>query len=115
MRKLYRLRRESAKRCFVIQWTVLEIVLASTLSWPRSVFAQWIRYPTVGVPTTSDGRADLSAPAPRTSDGKPDFSGIWLTGNPSCPRGLDPVSLNCGTELRMGGEGINFGVSLPGG
>jgi len=26
MRKLYRLRRESAKRCFVIQWTVLEIV-----------------------------------------------------------------------------------------
>src|SRR5437867_5690843 len=100
---------------FVIQLTVLEIVLASTLSWPLTAFAQWIRYPTAGVPTTSDGKPNLSAPTPRTADGRPDFSGIWLTGNTNCPRGLDPVSLNCGTELPMGRESINFGVSLPGG
>ena len=115
MRERYRLRRESGRRCFVIQLTVLEIALASTLTWPLSVFAQWIRYPTAGVPITSDGRPNLSAQTPRTSDGRPDFSAIWLTGNPNCPRGLDPVSLNCGTELPMGREGINFGVSLPGG
>src|SRR5947207_7603516 len=115
MRERYRLRRESGRRCFVIQLTVLEIALASTLSWPLSVFAQWIRYPTAGVPITSDGRPNLSAQTPRTSDGRPDFSAIWLTGNPNCPRGLDPVSLNCGAELPMGREGINFGVSLPGG
>jgi len=102
-------------RRFVIQLTVLEILLASILSWPLAGFAQWIRYPTAGVPTTSDGKPNLSALPPRTSDGKPDFSGIWLTGNANCPRGLDPVSLNCGTELPMGRESINFGVTLPGG
>jgi len=85
------------------------------LSWTAIAFAQWIKYPTAGVPTTPDARPNLSAPTPQTPDGKPDFSGIWLTGNPNCPRGLDPVSLNCGPELPMGREGINFGVSLPGG
>ena len=101
-------------RRFVVHSTALGIVLASALSWTAIAFAQWIKYPTAGVPTTPDGRPNLSAPTPRTPDGKPDFSGIWLTGNPNCPRGLDPVSLNCGAELPMGREGINFGVSLPG-
>src|SRR5947207_15956290 len=102
-------------RRFVVHSTALGIVLASALSWTAIAFAQWIKYPTAGVPTTPDGRPNLSAPTPQTPDGKPDFSGIWLTGNPNCPRGLDPVSLNCGAELPMGREGINFGVSLPGG
>ena len=39
--------------------------------------AQWIRYPTPGVPRTRDGKPNLSAPAPRTADGRPDFSGVW--------------------------------------
>jgi hypothetical protein len=39
--------------------------------------AQWLHYPTPGIPRTPDGKADLSAPAPRTPDGKPDLSGIW--------------------------------------
>ena len=42
------------------------------------VTAQWIHYPTPGIPRTPDGKPNLSAPAPRTSDGKPDFSGIWV-------------------------------------
>jgi hypothetical protein len=40
-------------------------------------FAQWLHYPTTGVPKKSDGSPNLTAPAPRTSDGKPDLSGIW--------------------------------------
>jgi hypothetical protein len=39
--------------------------------------AQWLNYPTPGIPRTSDGKPDLSAPAPRASDGKPDLSGVW--------------------------------------
>jgi hypothetical protein len=39
--------------------------------------AQWVHYPTPGIPRTKDGKPDLSAPTPRTREGKPDFSGIW--------------------------------------
>ena len=41
--------------------------------------AQWLNYPTPGVPRTADGKPNLSAPAPKTADGKPDLSGVWLT------------------------------------
>jgi len=40
--------------------------------------AQWIKYPTPGIPRTADGKPNLSAPAPKTPDGKPDLSGLWL-------------------------------------
>ena len=39
--------------------------------------AQWVNYPTPGMPRTADGKPNLEAPAPRTADGKPDFSGLW--------------------------------------
>jgi hypothetical protein len=39
--------------------------------------AQWLNYPTPGIPRTPDGKPNLSAPAPRTADGKPDLSGLW--------------------------------------
>jgi hypothetical protein len=39
--------------------------------------AQWINYPTPGIPRTPDGKPNLSAPAPKTADGKPDFFGLW--------------------------------------
>jgi hypothetical protein len=41
--------------------------------------AQWINYPTPGIPRTPDGKPNLSAPAPRTRNGKPDLSGLWMT------------------------------------
>ena len=52
--------------------------LACFLALPAS--AQWLKYPTPGLPRTADGRPDLSAPAPRTPDGKPDLSGTWRMG-----------------------------------
>ena len=39
--------------------------------------AQWLKYPTPGIPRTRDGKPNLTAPAPRAADGKPDLSGIW--------------------------------------
>jgi hypothetical protein len=42
------------------------------------VHAQWLNYPTKGIPRTKDGKPDLTAPAPRLPDGKPDLSGIWM-------------------------------------
>jgi hypothetical protein len=40
--------------------------------------AQWLNYPTAGLPRTPDGKPDLAAPTPKAADGKPDLSGIWL-------------------------------------
>jgi hypothetical protein len=77
--------------------------------------AQWLKYPTPGVPRKADRKVDLSAPAPRTNAGKPDLSGIWLTGNPQCAQGINPETYTCGVELPMGKEGFNMGVSLAGG
>jgi hypothetical protein len=101
-------------RRLVVFRAVLAAVLGAAFSLPGPVSAQWLKYPTAGVPRTADGKPNLAAPAPRMPDGKPDFSGIWLTANTFCPS-TDPESLVCGTELPMGRDGINMGASLPGG
>ena len=41
--------------------------------------AQWLGYPTPGIPRTRDGKPILTAPTPRGRDGKPDISGLWVT------------------------------------
>jgi hypothetical protein len=45
--------------------------------------AQWLNYPTPGIPRLPDGRPNLSAPAPRKPDGKSDLSGIWNGDTPN--------------------------------
>ena len=52
--------------------------LLALLATPAA--AQWLNYPTPGIPRTADGKPDLTAPAPRTADGKPDLSGMWQIG-----------------------------------
>jgi hypothetical protein len=53
------------------------VLLVCACSAPAG--AQWIGYPTPGIPRLPDGKPNLSAPTPRTADGKPDLSGIWQT------------------------------------
>jgi hypothetical protein len=41
------------------------------------VAAQWLNYPSPGIPRTTDGKPNLAAPAPRSPDGTPDLSRLW--------------------------------------
>jgi len=49
--------------------------LGLMLSTPS--FAQWLDYPTSGIPRLPNGKPNLEAPAPKTADGKPDLSGLY--------------------------------------
>ena len=94
--------------------------------------AQWLKYPTAGVPRKADGSVDMTASAPRMADGKPDFSGIWTTAEPngrragtlSSPKDApgprdsgNDNELSPGDPSRITGsrQMANIGVDLPGG
>ena len=55
----------------------LIVVFGFVLGLAGTASAQWLRYPTAGVPRTPDGKPNLSAPAPKTPDGKVDITGLW--------------------------------------
>jgi hypothetical protein len=81
--------------------------------------AQWLNYPTSGIPRLADGKPNLTAPAPRTPDGKPDLGGIW--GLP-CPVGnavqggfAGQPTVHCATEIAIPPEFANIGQSLKDG
>lgn len=77
--------------------------------------AQWLKYPTAGIPRLPDGKPNLTAPTPRAADGKPDLSGIW---GMSCPVAnavngtMKGPNVYCATEVSVPPEFANFGRSL---
>jgi len=79
---------------------------------PAVARAQWLNYPTPGIPRLANGAPDLKAPAPRTHDGKPDFSGMWFANVPSRDFCKEK---DCIQEERMAREQINLGIKLKDG
>jgi hypothetical protein len=86
------------------RWLVVP-TLAASLSVTAA--AQWLKYPTAGVPRLADGKPNLAAPPPRTADGKPDFSGIWAARRQVITLEQGPVNIPP--------EQQNFAVGLEGG
>jgi hypothetical protein len=70
--------------------------------------AQWLHYPTHGVPKTHDGAPNLEAPAPRTADRKPDLSGLWAAEKGTCP------PEGCFDQM-VGAQFRNIASGIPGG
>jgi hypothetical protein len=82
--------------------------------------AQWLNYPTAGIPRLPDGKPNLAAPAPRTADGKPDLSGIWglpcPVANANATSGFTGrPNVYCATEIAIPPEFGNIGQSIKDG
>ena len=89
-------------------WSCAGFTALLVLSSAPPLRAQWVRYPTAGMPRKADGTPNLAAPAPK-KDGKPDLSGIWAAekNRPCPPAGCD--------DMEIGQEFLNIGWSLKGG
>jgi hypothetical protein len=71
--------------------------------------AQWLHYPTAGVPKKADGSPNLAAAAPRAADGKPDLSGLWA------PVRRAPLNESLEGQSNATGPFWDFGSVIPGG
>jgi hypothetical protein len=97
---------DTLKMPVITRTQLLAIILAAP-----ALQAQWLNYPTAGVPRLPNGQPNLSAPAPRTPDGKPDLSGLWEPAAPAASSTFltgDPPG-----DRQFTGIGVNLPGGLP--
>jgi hypothetical protein len=70
--------------------------------------AQWLHYPTPGLPRTPAGAPKLDAPVPRSVDGHPDLSGLWASEKRPCPPG------GCADQM-INEQFLDIGFGIKGG
>jgi hypothetical protein len=56
---------------------MMKRILVAMIAICVPLSAQWLNYPTPGIPRLANGKPNLEAPAPKTADGKPDLSGLY--------------------------------------
>jgi len=95
-------------------------IVLTALATPLA--AQWVNYPTPGIPRTADGKPNLTAPAPRTPDGKPDLAGLWQWFSPDTaignvalrkPGDLQPGDIQPWVQALLQERAENFGIDNP--
>jgi hypothetical protein len=90
---------------------LISLCIGLAISATEPASAQWLNFPTPGIPRTADGKPDLTAASPRMPDGKPDFSGMWRV-ETLLP--CDDVRRMC-TDLPISTQFTNLGAELKGG
>jgi hypothetical protein len=91
-------------------------LLAIALGLCGAAAAQWIEYPTAGVPRGKDGKPNLSAAAPRAADGRPDLSGMWIIATAlPCPKLLTDDSGDCLEKMPISQAAADLSKLVPGG
>ncbi len=87
------------------------LTVLSLLATPAA--AQWLNYPTPGMPRTKDGKPNLAAPTPRATDGKPDLSGMWSINGLGYATNITDVEMTPAAQAALKQRLESYGAGDP--